>query len=1145
MRHLSILATLLAAGQAWAIPVETEIPAAEIKPTASSVYHGSQVPGRLIDGSGLNGDVHDNNNYAGTMWHTEDNPPAAPIAGIPAAAWVRFDFAKPQSFDKILIWNHNQAGLTDRGFRKTRILGTVDGTAWLPLASLELPRANGQAGTAIPVPVTVKEPLKAVIIAAESNWGSAVYGLSEVKFVSAKDVPEADLPFPADLDGAAQPAYRHRADGKPGRELTISFKGAKLYGKAQVEMAVAGKTETTDLPPGLNGRSTCTVLLPDGVAVKDEAQVALTLRQGTKELKKTVKVPPMRHWNIYLYSHAHVDIGYTNTQKNVEILHKTNILEGIKLGEESKDYPDGAKSRWNPEVTWPLERLWATMPEQRDTVVKAIRDGTLCIDASYLNLNTSVCSDEELFHIFRFSREMQKLTGKPMDTLQQMDIPGMTWGLVPVMAQEGVRYIMSWPNSDRAGHAHSNGMDGKPFWWVGPDGKSKVLFLQPGGYANSGSMGKGGSTGRPWFGQRDPSKVPPCIKTGSANVNFIGKVAGLENPNYPYDFTVLSWSLWDNNPIDADIPAAVKAWNEQYAYPHIIIAGAHEIMAMIEKKYGDQLPVVKGDYTEYWTDGLGTAARLTAVNRNAKERLTQAETLWTMLRPGKPSPRDEFNEAWRYIALGSEHTWCAENPTEPFFFDAIWKVKQDYFREASDRSQTLFDDALAPATSKSNGALGPAEGPANGGIAVFNTQSWQHGGLVTLAPAESRKGDRVTDDQGKDVPAQRLSTGELVFLAAEVPALGSRHYRVAGGKCPIAEGCKVNGSTMENGKLRITLDPATGNITELVTADTGKNFADPKVNGGLNAFRWLPANKMEPKADTDIVISTVENGPLVVELRVASKATGCRSVSRSVRLIAGQPWIEITNVVDKLPLVAKDGIHFGFGFDIPQGRTRVDIPWGVMEVEKDQWPQGNRNYLAMQRWLDVANDEKGITWCSLDTPLFEYGNMTANIATGWGGRGPWLTKLEPSSTIYSWAMNNHWHTNFPLTQDGPVTFRYRLLPHGAYDVVAANRFGLEQAQPLAHVATNADPGLKPLVGVDNDKVVVTILKPTVDGQAAIVRLRSLSDKPETVKLTFPAGAPKSVRFCQLEETPGEAVGETVSLLPYGLVTLRVEFKAAP
>ena len=1140
--------TLLAACSLWcghpcaAIPIEIEIPAAAIKPTASSTYQAGQGVQHLIDGSGLNGATHDNNDYAGTMWHTDLNPAASDIAGVHAAAWVRFDFPQPQSFEKMLIWNHNQAGKTDRGFRKTKILGTTDGGTWTALAELELPRANGTVGTASPVKVAAKGPWKSVVIAAENNWGGDVYGMSEVRFVSTKEVAEGEIPFPDTMECVPQPAYRHRPDGKAGREVTVQFKGAKLTGPAQVEVTVEGKTETTIFASVPGGTASCPVLLPPEVGVEKEAQVTLTLRQGTRELKQTITVPPMRHWTVYLYNHAHVDIGYTNTHKNVERLHKTNIIEGVKLAEETKDYPPGSRYRWNPEVTWPLERLWLSMPELREKMLNAIRAGLLCVDAAYVNINTSICSDEELFHLFRFSREMQRLSGVPMDTFQQFDIPGISWGLVPVMAQEGVRYVISWPNSDRAGHARGYGISQKPFWWVGPDGKSKVLFLQPGGYANSGSMGKGGSTGRPWFGQRDADRVPPVIKTGGANVNFTPQVAALEKANHPYDFIVMSWTLWDNCPLDADIPDAVRAWNEQYAFPRIVIAGGHEIMSEIERKYGDALPVISGDYTEYWTDGLGTAARLTGINRVAKERLTQAETLWTLLRPGKPAPRAEFDEAWRVIAMGSEHTWCFENPAEPYFQEAIWKSKQDYFRQADDRSQMLLDDALAPATDGSKGALGPAEGPAAGGIAVLNTQSWAHGGLITLHPSESRRGDRVTDEQGRDVPAQRLSTGELAFLASEVPAFGSRHYRVAKGASPLPAGCRVNGATMENEHLRVSLDPLTGNITNLIHRVGGRNFADPGVNGGLNAFRWIPANRNEPQADTNIVLRVVENGPLVVELRVDSKATGCRSVSRSVRVIAGQPWVEIHNIVDKLPLEAKDGVHFGFGFNLPGARTRVDIPWGVMEVEKDQWPQANRNWFALQRWLDVSNDEAGVTWCSLDAALFEYGGMSANIATGWGGRGPWLTKLEPSSTIYSWVMNNHWHTNFPLTQDGPVSFRYRLLPHGPYDAAAANRFGLEQTQPLVHVAANYDPNLVAPVAVDNPRVVVTILKPTEDGRAAIVRLRSLSDKPENVALRSPAGQPKAVHLCVREEIPGDAVGESISLPPLGLATLRIEWK---
>ena len=938
--------------------------------------------------------------------------------------------------------------------------------------------------------------------------------------------PETPLrTFPKSLECIPQPVYRHREDGKPGREILVNFVVERLRGPARVEVKTGQVEESEYLSAPDSGFSSCTVILPPGVGVREEAVVTVSMILGKNRISQTFTVQPLRQWNVYLYNHSHVDIGYTNTHKNVEILHKTNILEGIKLAEATRDYPEGARYRWNPEVTWPLERLWETMPEQREAILDAIRKNYLTVDAGYVNINTSVCSDEELFHVFRFSREMQALTGQPMTTFQQLDIPGMSWGLIPVMVNQGVKYIMSWPNYERAGNAHKE-MDGKPFWWVGPDGKSKVLFFQPGPYANSGSMTKGGTTGRPWFGQRDPDKVPAVIKTGSADVNFTGKLAAMEKDGYPYDFAVLSWTLWDNCPLDADIPDAVRAWNERYAYPHIIISSGHEIMSMIEQKYGAQLPVVTGDYTEYWTDGLGTAAGLTAMNRNAKERLTQAETMWTMLHPGKPSPRGELDEAWRYIALGSEHTWCAENPSEPYFQDAIWKVKQSYFHEANSRTQTLLEESLAPVTDKSNGALGPVEGPSAGGIAVFNTQSWAHGGLVTLSPSESLRGDRVFDELGKEVPAQRLSTGELVFLSSDVPAFGSRHYRVEAGKSNTSGGCSISNLTLENSKIRVKLDPKTGNIIQLTTLYNGRNFAKSGDGGGLNFFRWMPGDSDNAQSDSVISISVSESGPVVAELRIVSKATGCRIVSRSVRIIRDQPWVETSNVVDKFPLLAKDGIHIGFDFDIPDGKTRVDIPWGVMEVEKDQWPQGNRNWLAVQRWLDVSNEKEGVTWCSLDAALFESGEMTANLTGSWGKvRKPWLDHIVPGTSVYSWVMNNHWHTNFPLTQDGPVTFRYRLLPHGAFDAAAANRFGLEQSQPLVHVTANIDPKIKPLLTLDNDRVVVTILKPSAEGKGTLVRLRSLSDKPETVNLRW-------------DDT--SRPDEKIMLDPWGMATVTVK-----
>ena len=994
-----------------------------------------------------------------------------------------------------------------------------------------------------------------------------LFVITPVWAAEAPAAAENGAAFPKKIACKVRAAYRKNADGKPCREVVVNFLGGKvsddLEVHVQTEDGVHKSTLETFKLAGLKNASAVVVTLPPGVGIEKDAQAKILLPHAVTPLSDQVDVPKARLWTVYLYPHSHVDIGYTNTQKNVEILHKNNIREGIKLGEETQDLPAGARSVWNPEVTWPLERLWIESDAAaREKIIAAIKGGALCVDASYLNVDTSAACDEEYFHFFAFSRKMQKATGVPMDVFQQMDVPGFSWGVVPIMAQLGVKYIMAWPNFERAEPAHKE-LDGRPLWWVGPDGRSKVLFFQPGCYANSGSMKKGEQIKRPWFGHRDPTKVPLRIQSGFADVDFSEQCAQMERPDFPYDFLVLSWSLWDNNPIDADVPAAVAKWNATHVSPRIVISGGHAIMEMIERKYGDKLPTVSGDYTEYWTDGLGTAAGLTAKNRATKERLVQIETLRSMLGAGKPAPRAELDEAWRYASLGSEHTWCTENPSGPFFQDRIFKVKTRYFREADERSRELLDEALAPATDKSEGWFDDHNwpsgqppipgGPSQGGVAVFNTLSFPRGGAVTLSRAESRQGDRVVDAQGREAPSQRLSTGELVFVADHVPPLASAHFTVTKGKGSVMNQSEdwayvtpgKAGPVLGNGLLDVELDSKTGNIIRVWDVRLKRNFVDVKKDGGLNAFRWLPGfDPKDAQADRDARIEVIENGPVVVELRVTSKAPGCRSLVRAVRLVRGQKYVECRNTVDKLPLTDKDGVHFGFAFDLPGSRTHVDLPWAVMEVEKDQWKQANRNWLMVQRWLDLSNDEAGVTWCSLDAPLFECGSLTACLTGITFGQyhGQFAEKIAPHANIYSWVMNNHWHTNFPLTQDGPVTFRYRLMPHaGSFDAAAANRFGLAQMQPLTPILAKVNPAPRSAVALDNPRVVATVLRAEEDGSRTL-RLRSLSDKEEVVNLSFPAGAPKAIRGVTIYGDAGEVVPRPVKLPPFGCCSLRLVAK---
>jgi alpha-mannosidase len=824
----------------------------------------------------------------------------------------------------------------------------------------------------------------------------------------------SELPFPTDIECKSTSIYRYCKDGKPGREIELAFSGHNLYPAAEIEVEAEGKKALTAIPATESGLASVKVVLPSEVGVDKDVQLFITLKSGKNILRKSFVLPKQRQWTVYIYPHSHVDIGYTNTHANVEIIHKRNLVNGIRLAKETANYPEGARYVWNPEVIWPVERyLNSATPAEKEEVLDAIRKGYVCLDAGYINDNTSVTADEEFPGLFGEAKRLEKLTGVPVRTIVQVDIPGMSWGVVPMAAQFGIRYaFVPFNGSDRTGLSYQ--VSFRPFWWIGPDGVSKILFLQPGDYT-PGARLKGYKYWPSMAGQKDPEKLIQIVKTDTPRENFIdgylwGKLKELENDRlYPYDLFPMTWAMADNTPIDADLPEAVKSWNEEYAYPRLVIASSTDIMSAFEKKYGDIIPSLRGDFTEYWTDGLGTAAKETSMNRHSKERLIQSDMLWSMLHPGEKAPREALNEAWRNVLMGSEHTWCYMNPSQADMQNEIWRVKQNFFKTAEASSVQLLSGALKPYAASKSKVVG-----------VFNTLSWSRSGLITLTGEQSNGFSSVKDENGNPVPAQRLSTGEMVFWSSDVPAFGTKNYTLSPEPAKPSEEKLAKGNTLDNGLVTVRIDPVSGDIISIKDI-TGVEFANQKDSCNINSYRYLPGSGKPATGPTEVKTVIRENGPLVGSIVVESKADGCVQLIREVRLVAGNPAIEIDNQVDKIATTEKEGIHFGFAFDIPNGRTRIDIPWGVVEIDADQLPAANRNWICFQRWLDLSSEEKGITWCSLDAPTFESGKMTANIIGAAIQSPAWIQSLPLSSTIYSWALNNHWHTNFPYRRKVKLT----------------------------------------------------------------------------------------------------------------------------
>lgn len=861
--------------------------------------------------------------------------------------------------------------------------------------------------------------------------------------------------------------------------------------------------------------------------VERRLQMVLSAASGTSMGEAEIIVPPLRKLTVYVLPHSHTDIGYTEIQTDIEEKQVNNLLAGMAAARRTANYPEGSRFVWNVEVLWAADLFLRRMnPQLRDEFFAAVRNGQVALCGMYLNQLTGLCRPEELVRLFRFATQLREQTGVELDSAMISDVPGLTWGTVSAMSSAGIRYLSTAPNYfDRIGDILVQ-WENKPFWWMGPDGNARVLVWIPfWGYAMS-------------------------HRYGQMSLNLVEDfLAGLETRRYPYDIAYVRWAGHGDNAVpDPSICEFIRDWNEKYAWPRFVISSTREAFQAFEALYGQELPVVKGDWTPYWEDGAGSSAAETAMNRVSSDRLTQAEAVWAILAPGR-YPNAEFEEAWRNVLLYSEHTWGAWcSVSEPNRRETLeqWAVKQSYAAAADRQSRELIGRALCLDSGDADEGL----------VDVLNTTSWPRTELVILPRDFCEGRDRVTDEEGRGVASQRLRNGELAILAREVPAFGARQFRLERGPAHVLGEIRMGANWLENSSLRVVLDEATGAIKEMTVRYLNRNLVDATTGHGLNEYLYLMGDDPEKLQRNGTVSITVkERGPLVGSLLIRSTAPGAHHLEREVQIIAGMDSVQLNNLVDKERLVAgsyhardgKESVQFAFPFNVEQGQVRLEVPFGVMRPDADQIPSACKNWFTVGRWVDVSNKDYGVTWVTLDAPLLQVGGVTATLLNSQSNPAAWRKEVGPTQRIYSWAMNNHWGTNYRAYQEGPVRFRYVLRPHrGVLDPVAATRLAVAQTQPLLTMRGRASkPVPRPRLRLTSEEIVVTGLKPSDDGKAVIVRLWGASGHDRVTRLEWNDPQPSGVWLSSTSEARGQKAQGDIPVPAWSLVTLRAEFGDAP
>jgi alpha-mannosidase len=926
---------------------------------------------------------------------------------------------------------------------------------------------------------------------------------TEVSVVSAKALPVAK-----EMNGRVVQVLR----------LTLNYTGdtaeavLRLPGADSSRLALTAGVTTADIP------------VP---AVERDSVVMFTVQAGARTVSGKASIAPVRRMTIYVLPHSHTDIGYTEIQSAIEKKQVENLLTGIRYARSTSGYPEGARFVWNVEVLWAADLYFRRLSEdQKREFLEAVSKGWIGLNGMYLNELTGLCRPEELLRLFRFSTVLAERCSTTVDAAMISDVPGYTWGTVTAMAQSGIRYFSVAPNySDRIGDILVQ-WENRPFYWMSPSGKEKVLVWIPlKGYAMSHIV-------------------------GSLSDEFVSDYMGqLARAGYPYDIAYIRWSGHGDNAVpDSSISGFIRQWNVQYAWPKFIIASTSTAFRAFEQRYGESLPRVRGDWTPYWEDGAGSSALETAMNRASADRLTQSEALWAVNDPAG-YPADEFDEAWRNALLYSEHTWgawCSVSDPENQATKEQWEIKRSYATEADRRSKELLARGLA------SGAQRAASG---GAVDVYNTSSWPRTELIMLPKDLPCPGDRVVDDKGRSVPSQRLSSGELAFVATGVQPFSKRRYRLQAGKALRAGKASAGETGLANGILDVRIDGTRGGITGLYIGGLHDNLADTSSGYAINDYLYLPGDSLRNLARSGpVTVRVKEPGPLVSSLVIESAAPGARKLTRELRLVSGFDYVELINTVDKTRAAVsdkpgnwefaqkggKEGVNFAFPFNVPSGVMNLDIPLGVIRPEADQMPSACKNWFTVGRWADVSNGTAGVTWVTLDAPLVEVGGITATLPGSQSDPSAWRKHVAPTQELFSWAMNNHWHTNYRAYQEGPVVFRYVLRPHGAFAPDEASRFAASFSQPLIAVTARGRGDVPSRLVVEPKSVVVLSMKPSDDRKALIVRLFGASGRAEMVKLHWAKPVPAGLWLSGTGEKPLKMLEGPFEVPAWEVVTVRAE-----
>ncbi len=529
-------------------------------------------------------------------------------------------------------------------------------------------------------------------------------------------------------------------------------------------------------------------------------------------------------WTMWMVSHFHYDPVWWNTQGQF-------TEARLALPDEDGEMPDvrsafelvGAhldKARRDADYKFILAEIdylkpyFDAFPQDREDLRRLMAEGRVeIVGGNYNEPNTNLISAEAIIRnaVYGVGFQRDVFGGDPRSAWM-IDAFGHDPGYPGLMAAAGLT-SSAWARGPfhQWGPSGAEGGDRRmqfstEFEWISPDGGGLLTAYMAHHY------------GAGWRLHAPPDLVAAELEA-YGQFRGLAQVATTRNVLLPVGSDHVIPARW--------VTDIHRDWNQRYVWPRFVTAVPREFFdavraeaagpgssAWISPQTRDMNPVYTGKDVSYIDTKQGQRAIETAV--------TEAERLGTLAwLAGAPYPHAALDKAWRILAYGAHHDAITGVESDQVYLDLLGS-----WREAWELASAARQDAAAY-------LAGPA--PDSGlAVTVINGLARPRDGMARVTIGVDRDGIRwleLRDDASQLVPAlaegvRRRDDGSLAevtltFRARDVPALGTRTYRLRAADTGAGGWQEAGGTTIENDAYLVTADPARGGTVSVTDKRTG------------------------------------------------------------------------------------------------------------------------------------------------------------------------------------------------------------------------------------------------------------------------------------------------------------------------------------